>query len=521
MKKYLIFASALGLALSCGNPAKEPVQSLLSEYATVEIGKENTPLLQGISDNGREVLNLYRFAAIEASNIYWQQSFGDKAALLESLGDGPLKEYAQINYGPWDRLTGKSFVEGYGERPAGLCFYPEDMTAEEFEAFADPLKNSPYTLIRRAGDGSLKCVWYHEAYKENIDKIGNYLRAAADITIVPGVKDYLLAKAEALAADDYLASDGKWLEMDSKMDLVLGPGEVKDDYLYGIKRSYEAYVVLKDVERSEAIASFSKALSGTEAAEGFAVNDISVCDALYYAGAADAGIKDIAINLPQESVEAAGKSARTLLMQNVIMAKFNTILKPLALLILSDEDKVHVSDEAFFWITAFRELSHPLAPARTSEDAAEPLGNLAAVIEDARADAMGADLAINSVGNYRTRTVVTPEDAVATFVANLVRSSRFGDEVTGRAALLCYNYLLAEGAFALHPDSRYYIDYQAAKSAISSLSQKLARLRSEGSYEEAETFVNAYSAVGADLQDAYMQLRTEHIPIDIAFKFVW
>jgi len=520
MKKYLISALALGLAVSCGNPAKEPVQSLLSEYATVEIGKENTPLLQGISDNGREVLNLYRFAAIEAGNIYWQQAFGDKTA-IDALEDGPVRQYAYINYGPWDRLTGKSFVEGYGERPAGLRFYPEDMTAEEFEAFSDPLKNSPYTLIRRAEDGSLKCVWYHEAYKESIDKIGNYLRAAADITIVPGVKEYLLAKAAALAGDDYLESDGKWLEMDSKMDLVLGPGEAKDDFLYGIKRSYEAYVVLKDVERSDAVKAFSETLAETEAAESFALNDISVCDALYYAGAADAGIKDIAINMPQESAAAAGKSARTLLMQNVIKAKFNTILKPLATLLLSDEDKVHVSDEAFFWITAFRELSHPLSAVRSSEGGAEPLGNLSAVIEDARADAMGADLAINSIGNYRTRTVVTPEDAVATFVANLVRSSRFGDEVTGRAALLCYNYLLAEGAFALHPDSRYYIDYEAAKSAISALSVKLTKIQSAGSYAEAEAFVNEYSAIGSDLQDAYMYLRTEHIPVDIAFKFVW
>ena len=522
MKKYLIFAMALGLAVSCGNSTKEPVQSMLSEYATVEIGKEDTPLLQGISDNGREVLNLYRFAAIEAGNIYWQQAFGDKAA-LDSLEDASVKQYAMINYGPWDRMTGKAFIEGYGERPAGLNFYPEDMTAEEFEAFDDPLKNSPYTVIRRAEDGSLKCVWYHDAYKENIEKICNYLRAAADITIVPGVKDYLLAKADALATDNYYESDCKWLDMDSKMDLVLGPSEAKDDNLYGIKRSYDAYVVLKDLDRSAALAEFSKRIADTEAAESPVKNDIIVCDALYYAGSADAGIKDIAINLPFDPTVQETKGTRTILMQNVIMAKFNSIVKPLAGLLLSDDDKAHVTDEAFFWITAFRELSHTLGVKQTADGGSieEALGNLSAVIEDAKADAMGANLAIQAIGNYQTKGIVTSEDAVATFAANLVRSSRFGNEVTGRAALICYNYLLANGAFEQHPDNRYYIDYEAAKSAIQSLTEKFVALQANGSYADAESFVNEYSTVGSDLEEAFMYLRTEHIPVDIAFKFVW
>ena len=522
MKKYLIFALALGLAVSCGNSPKEPVQSMLSEYATVEIGKEDTPLLQGISDNGREVLNLYRFAAIEAGNIYWQQAFGDKAA-IDALADGPAKQFAMINYGPWDRMTGKAFIEGYGERPAGLNFYPEDMTAEEFEAFDDPLKNSPYTVIRRAEDGSLKCVWYHDAYKENIEKICNYLRAAADITIVPGVKDYLLAKADALATDNYYESDCKWLDMDSKMDLVLGPSEAKDDNLYGIKRSYDAYVVLKDLDRSAALAEFSKRIADTEAAESPVKNDIIVCDALYYAGSADAGIKDIAINLPFDPTVQETKGTRTILMQNVIMAKFNSIVKPLAGLLLSDDDKAHVTDEAFFWITAFRELSHTLGVKQTADGGSieEALGNLSAVIEDAKADAMGANLAIQAIGNYQTKGIVTSEDAVATFAANLVRSSRFGNEVTGRAALICYNYLLANGAFEQHPDNRYYIDYEAAKSAIQSLTEKFVALQANGSYADAKAFVDEYSSTGSELEDAFMYLRTEHIPVDIAFKFVW
>ena len=110
------------------------------------------------------------------------------------------------------------------------------MTVEEFEAWDNPDKNSPYTLIRRAADGSLEAVWYHDAYKSYIEKIDNYLKVAADITIKPSVREYLLAKAEALKTDSYYDSSIAWLDMDdSKMDLVIGPNEVTDDQLLGIK----------------------------------------------------------------------------------------------------------------------------------------------------------------------------------------------------------------------------------------------------------------------------------------------
>ncbi|MBQ2107996.1 MAG: Zn-dependent hydrolase, partial [Bacteroidales bacterium] len=217
MKKNLILtAIALIAAVSC-NETKSPFTRSVDDYAVVNIA---APDLSGITDNGKEVLNLYRFAADEVDAIYWEQYFGDKQALLDGISDPVQKTFAEINYGPWDRTTGKSFVEGYDDCPAGAGFYPADMTKEEFDAWDNPDKNSPYTLIRRAGDNSLEAVWYHDAYKDHIDKIANYLKAAADITIKPSVAKYLLSKAEALKTDNYYESSLAWLDMDdSKMDL--------------------------------------------------------------------------------------------------------------------------------------------------------------------------------------------------------------------------------------------------------------------------------------------------------------
>ena len=119
-----------------------------AKYASVNIGTENTAYIDAISIYGKEVLNLYRFAAMEADNIYWKQVFGDKQT-LESLEDPQQREYAMINYGPWDKISGKSFVEGFANEPAGRLFYPSDMSVEEWEEFDDPDKSSPYTLIKR------------------------------------------------------------------------------------------------------------------------------------------------------------------------------------------------------------------------------------------------------------------------------------------------------------------------------------------------------------------------------------
>ena len=181
MKRYLILSLvALTVLVSCNKTPKSPYVRKVADYALVTL---ETPDLSGITDNGKEVLNLYRFIADEVDAIYWEQYYGNKDSLLNGITDPYQKTYAEINYGPWDRFTGKSLVEGYNDCLPGAGFYPADMTLTEFGQWDNPDKNSPYTLIRRDADGSLKTVWYHDEYKQHIDKIVDYLKAAADITI--------------------------------------------------------------------------------------------------------------------------------------------------------------------------------------------------------------------------------------------------------------------------------------------------------------------------------------------------
>ena len=277
MKKAVVvsFLCTALVLVACNSPKKSVLSTELDKYQIVKIA---APDLSDITDNGKECLNLYKFAAMQADEIYKKQAFSDPAALLNIA-----------------RRSGRPFVEGYGMMPAGSNFYPADMTEEEFDAIADPAKYSPYTMITRSEDGSLKVEWFHNYFAEDIDKICNYLRAAADITIKPSVRAYLLAKIDALKSDDYYHSDIAWLEMeDSKMDLVLGPDETNDDELYGLKKSYEAFVLLKNVARTEELmkltsrmAEFQQMLPCDDAYKAFVPgshSDIFSCDALWRQG---------------------------------------------------------------------------------------------------------------------------------------------------------------------------------------------------------------------------------------------
>ena len=531
MKKTLFLLLTAAAVCACDNSPKSPFTRKVEDYAVVTIP---VPDLSGITDNGKEVLNLYRFAADEVDAIYWEQYFGDKNALMAGIDDPGQKEYAAINYGPWDRIDGKSFVEGYSDRLSGAGFYPADMTVEEFDAWDNPDKLSPYTMIRRAGDGSLEAVWYHDAYKEHIGKIAAYLTAAADITIKPSVKKYLLSKVQALQTDNYYQSGIDWLEMDdSKMDLVIGPNENADDQFLGIKRSYEAFVLLKNEARTaeltefvSRLGEFQQDLPGDPAYKAFQPgtgSNIFSCDALYYAGKANAGIKVIALNLPFDPDVQKDKGTRTILLDNVINAKFNSIVAPAGEILLSGEDAAHLSSDAFYWNVVFREVAHGLGVKETVNGKGrvdEALGNTASTFEEIKANVAGILLVCNLQSHFDIHHLFTREDAMATFFVSLVRSERFGEGSSlGRTNAIIYNYLHENGAFQRLPAGQYALNYDKMENALSELTALVLKTQATGDYAFAKAFEDKYSKRSEEYNADVRNLGLERVPLDIRFDF--
>ena len=530
MKRHIFFLAVLALMVSCSGEKRSQASRNLSQYAVVDI---ETPDLSGISENGKEVLNLYRFAADEADNIYWKQYFGDKAS-MEGIEDPVIREYAMINYGPWDRLNGKPFVEGYGERPAGAGFYPADMTAEEFRSFDDPAKLSPYTLVRRDESGNLQTVWYHNAFKDEIEKIASYLNAAADLTIKPSVREYLLKKIEALRTDDYYASEIAWLDMDdSKMDLIIGPDESKDDMLNGVKASYGAYVLLKDLDRTEQLRKYvsllpelQKSLPCDDAYKAFTPgigSNIFSCNAIYYAGNANAGIKDIALNLPFDERVQTERGTRTILLRNIMDEKFFRVVRPTGAVLLDDRLQDNIDKEAFYWIIAFREASHGLGVKETVNgkgSVVEALGSSAQTWEEAKSIVLGAYLSRELCRQHQLDGIFTAEDVVATFVTSLLRSERYGlDQALGEANTMCLNYLRDNGAVTRKPDGKYVIDFAKADTQIGELAGLILKVQATGDVQTAKDFESRYGTPKPDFSEDVFNLGLAGVPVDLRFNF--
>ena len=531
MKNHITVWSLLALAVVSCTQDKVDFDSLVDNYAVVTIP---APDLTGITDNGKEVLKLYRMAADEVDNIYWQQNYGEKDAFLDSLESPSQRLYAEINYGPWDRIDGKSFVNGYGDKPAGARFYPSDMTAEEFDSWDDPAKNSPYTLARRAADGSLETVWYHDAYAGSISKIEDYLQRAADVTIKESVRNYLLKKIEGLKTDDYYESDKAWLEMnDSKMDLVIGPIEPVDDALYGTKASYGAYVLLKNLHLTEELSALAarmpelqEMLPGDPANRQFvpgAESDIFSCNVLYCSGYTNAGFKVIGINFPYDARVQEELGTRSIIFDNIIREKFNRTVYPVGQSLLEESYQPHVDASAFYWLIVFREIAKGLGVKETVNGrgtVAEALGNEALAIEKAKSNVLGTWLCAQEAEAYHISALFQKEDVLTTFVTNTIRSVRFGAaDPTGIANIIVYNYLLETKAITWNATGRYSIDFDKTWQALEDLGAEILRIQAHGDIDAANSYIARYGVAGLESLSDKRVLERAGVPVDIRFTY--
>ena len=531
MKNHITVWSLLALAVVSCTQDKVDFDRLVDNYAVVTIP---APDLTGITDNGKEVLKLYRMAADEVDKIYWQQNYGEKDAFLDSLESPSQRLYAEINYGPWDRIDGKSFVNGYGDKPAGARFYPSDMTAEEFDSWDDPAKNSPYTLARRTADGSLETVWYHDAYAGSISKIEDYLQRAADVTIKESVRNYLLKKIEGLKTDDYYESDKAWLEMnDSKMDLVIGPIEPVDDALYGTKASYGAYVLLKNLHRTEELSALAsrmpelqEMLPGDPANRQFvpgAESDIFSCNVLYCSGYTNAGFKVIGINFPYDAKVQEELGTRSIIFDNIIREKFNRTVYPVGQSLLEESYQPHVDASAFYWLIVFREIAKGLGVKETVNGrgtVAEALGNEALAIEKAKSNVLGTWLCAQEAEAYHISALFQKEDVLTTFVTNTIRSVRFGAaDPTGIANIIVYNYLLETKAITWNATGRYSIDFDKTWQALEDLGAEILRIQAHGDIDAANSYIARYGVAGLESLSDKRVLERAGVPVDIRFTY--
>ncbi len=508
----------------------------LTSYVEVDLSSD----LSGLSPSERKMLPLLIDACREMDDIFWRQAYGDKGALLATIADPQIHRFAEINYGPWDRLRGNApFVEGVGPKPKGAGYYPPDMTKEELEKAcaesperAEALRGQ-YTVVRRDAKGALVAVPFHEAFAPQVGRAAAKLREAAALAEDPGLKNYLELRAQALLTDDYRPSDLAWMDMkDNTVDVVLGPIENYEDQLFGFKTAHEGYVLVKDKAWSARLARYAQMLPDLQ--RGLPVpdaykrerpgtdSDLNAYDAIYYAGDCNAGSKTIAINLPNDEQVQLKKGTRRLQLKNTMRAKFDKILVPIADRLIAPDQRAHIKFDAFFANVMFHEVAHGLGIKKTLDGKVtvrQALREVAGPLEEGKADILGLYMItrLHASGELGDTDLL---DNYVTFLAGIFRSVRFGGaSAHGRANLAQFGFFKEHGAFA-HDTATgtYRVELDKMKSAVDALAEKILRLQGDGDYAGVVEFLPDGGAMDPELTADLERLASADIPTDIVFR---
>jgi hypothetical protein len=535
MKRLFRVFIVLLMLPACQNNTKyeaaiPDIREKVEAYDTFKL----TTDLSILSPAQKEMLPLLFEAADIMDDLFWKQAWGDKESLLANIKDPDLRRYAEINYGPWDRLNdNQPFIKGIGPKPAGSQFYPQDMTMEEFEQLPNHNKTNQYTVIERDKNGDLTTVPYHEKWNEELSKAAQLLRQAASLAESKSFKKYLNTRAKALLSGDYYKSDMCWMDMkDNLIDFIVGPIETYEDHLLGNKTAFEAYILIKDTAWSARIDRFAALLpelqTNLPVADSYKTeipgsdSDLNVYDAIYYAGDCNAASKTIAINLPNDPDVQMKKGSRKLQLKNSMRAKFEKILVPISEVIIHPSQREYIDFNAFFENTMFHEVAHGLGIKETINDRGsvrDALKETASAIEESKADILGlyivTQLAEN--GELKDKDLMTN---YVTFMAGIFRSVRFGAASPhGKANMIRFNYFFNKGAFSKDAESKtYLIDFDKMKQAMNELSEEILVLQGNGDYQKAREMIATLGTIGPELKSDLDRINQAGIPVDIVFE---
>ncbi len=500
----------------------------ITEFVMVRL-KTNIEIL---TDKEKKMIPMLIEAAKIIDGLYWNQVIGEKKPFMDSIPNLYVRRFADINYGPWERLNNnKPFVKGYGKKPAGVNFYPKNMTKAEFENWQNKDKTNPYTIIQRKSDKTLSILWYHEAYKAELARAAGYLNKAALLAEDAGLQKYLQLRAQALITDNYFESDMAWMDMKSNtLDFVVGPIESYEDALFGYKTAYESALLVKDKEWSLKLEKFAKLLpvlqqqlpvSGPYKSEKPGTeSDLNAYDIIYVSGQANAGSKTIAINLPNDEKVQMAKGSRRLQLKNAMRAKFDHILVPISGLLIDSTQKKNIKFDAFFSNVMFHEVGHGLGMNNTINGKGtvrEALKENYSPFEEAKADILGLFLATKLIEMGEIKDI-TREDCFVTYMAGLIRSVRFGAaSAHGKANMMCFNYFADQGAFEQTSNGNYKVNFEKITTAMNDWSKMVLTFEGDGNYTEAAAYLKTHGNIREGLQKNLDRLKTAHIPVDIVY----
>jgi len=493
----------------------EYLRNKIAAYAPVTV----TTDISQFTDKEKKVLDLLINAADYMNPIFNRQAFRWYNETRNQLNDDQSDlakaqlEYFDIMRGPWDRQDEhKPFAVDY-ERPEGGGFYPMNLTKKEFESYVasnpeekDKFENL-FTIVRLI-DNRLVTNNYSYFFQEYLKPAYNHMIAAATLTENESLKTFLKSRGQAFLSNDYYQSDKDWMDLNSKIEITIGPYEIYEDKLMGLKASFESFVTVTDPGESEKLSKYKSLLPEMEQnlpipdemkSDRGSASPIRVVDLVYSSGEARKAVQTVAFNLPNDERVRKEKGAKKVMLRNLIALKFNKILTPIANKLMKEKQLQFLDQEAFFNNILFHELSHSLGPAFVGNDENNgeirtALGASYSPLEEGKADVMGIYNIL-----FMVQKEEFPEDfknkVLFTYIAGLFRSIRFGvAEAHGKGAALQLNTYLRDGAVVFLPEvGRYQVNFKKLEESITKLVKNICTWQHNGNKKVVDEMLEEFS----------------------------
>jgi len=516
-------------------PVVADLDDRLTGYVLTELSQD----LSHLDATQTQVLEKLVAASKLMNEIFHIQATPCRDALAARIAELPtdrqasVKRYFGINVGPWDRRFHHEPFFGTWPHPEGANYYPGDLTEGEKAFIADGANGMDglFTMVRRDEEGSLRAIPYSEFFAVQLEKAAALLNEAATLTENSSLKSFLESRAAAFLSDDYYESDMLWMDLDSIVEITIGPYETYEDGLFGYKAAFESFVTITDPAESRRLSKFKDELPWLESQLPIpdehknmnrgSESPIRVVDEVYSAGDTRAGVQTIAFNLPNDERVREAKGSKKVLLRNVMKAKFDQILMPIAEVLVADDQLGDLTAESFFLHTLWHEMSHGLGPGKITVDGRETevrleLKETYSTIEEAKADAMGEwDIFVltRAGKGYFSDTIL--REQATTYLAGLFRSVRFGiGEAHGAANAIQFSYLMEKKAISVDETSgRFSIDVAVFEKAIAELVADICMIQAVGDYEASVKFIEQYGGMAPVLAKALDKLAD--IPVDV------
>ncbi|CAN6450793.1 unnamed protein product [Victoria cruziana] len=389
--------------------------------------------------------------------------------------------------------------------------------SQEFELWKNNLRGDQqeaatgfFTVIRRpqystvprvskigSRTQSLCAVPYSHEYQPYLHEAANFLKKAEQLADSPSLKQLLKTKAEAFLSNDYFESDIAWMQLDSKLDVTIGPYETYEDALFGFKATFEAFIGVRDDVATSQLKLFGDRLQDLEnnlpmediyKSKDVVAAHIRVIRLIYNAGDVK-GPQTVAFNLPNDERIVKERGTSMVMLKNISEAKFEHILKPIAEVAIREDQKQYVDFESFFTHTICHECCHGIGPhsirCPSGKESTVRLGLLPRSLE---------------------------RSMYVSFLAGCFRSVRFGlEEAHGKGQALQFNWLFEKGAFVMHSDGTFSVNFTKVEDAVESLSRKILFIQATGDKSAAGSLLKEYAIMTRPLKTALERLEKVQI----------